>query len=71
MDVLYLGTEAFIELYAACVFVDDPELVSDVSVCDEVMTKEDYLGLFSLYAIEGLRDGFFEVELDVSRESCW
>lgn len=51
MDVLYPSAEAFVELYNACDLIDYPEFISNVSVCDEVMPKEDYLGLFSLYSI--------------------
>lgn len=54
MDMLYFGAETFIKLYHACYLIDNSELVGDVSVCDEVMPKEDYLGLFSLYPIKGL-----------------
>lgn len=54
MDVLYPRAEAFIELNGACGLIDDSKLVGDVSVCDEVMPKEDYFGLFSLNAIKCL-----------------
>lgn len=54
MDVLNPRAETFIKLYGACGLINDSKLVGDVSICNEVMPKEDYFGLLSLNAIKCL-----------------